>query len=681
MHSEHRNRAKSAQLARRPSQSLPQRLEDTQMATPTGTSAELITFRDPVLNALTQGSQWTLGQNRVITWGIANNPSQAIGNPSLASLQIAFALLPIEEVINVQFNYVGHFSDIRQSTADLTYTVAAGQLATTLFPGRQLAQAVFPYAPMGDQFAIKMTGTASGYQYAEGDVWLNGPVMAANGYSGFWDGAAGKFILLHETGHALGLKHPHDNGGTSRPTFADIGLSQNNRIEFTTGDGLDVDAMTIMSYSDDLSTNLWSGDPGTLMPLDIYALQAIYGPNLTTNAGDSIHKLVRDGVYRSVWDPSGIDWIDASSADTGWLILLETTSSNASLSAYFSHIALAIPLTGSQTFTNTTTQQWIYNAENIAGSAWGDLIFGNGNGNYILGNGGTDSIFGGDGNDVIDGGAGEDSLFGDAGSDSLIESIGKDKYDGGTGLDTLSAISLRRAQVILTRTSANGWNYRQTATGETDTLTDVEYIRFLDTTVSLLDLAFGSQTTPDLKGTQVYRFAKVDSGQYFYTGDISERNLIVSTLNNFRYEGPVFNAQDNWVTNYNPVYRFANLLNGGYFYTSSASERDTVFSDYAATYRYEGASFFVPASATADTIPVYRLANVKTGGYLFTANASERQFAQSLGFFRDEGIAFNAPRTISLAFDSSDEIQLSNDFSAEISNAGNAVISQFDWFV
>jgi len=50
-------------------------------------------------------------------------------------------------------------------------------------------------------------------------------------------------------------------------------------------------------------------------------------------------------------------------------------------------------------------------------------------------------------------------------------------------------------------------------------------------------------------------------------------------------------------------------------------------------------------------VPVYRLANVQTGGYLFTTSAAERQYAQSLGFFRDEGVAFNAPSTIGLAQD------------------------------
>ena len=127
----------------------------------------------------------------------------------------------------------------------------------------------------------------------------------------------------------------------------------------------------------------------------------------------------------------------------------------------------------------------------------------------------------------------------------------------------------------------------------TDTLTSIEYLRFSDGPVSLPEFALGARFALDSFGTQVYRFAKLDNGQYFYTGSAAERYLINTTLPNFRYEGPVYNAQDNWSFGYNPVYRFANLINGGYFYTASAVERDSVFTSYP-NFRYEGASFYVP---------------------------------------------------------------------------------------
>ena len=48
------------------------------------------------------------------------------------------------------------------------------------------------------------------------------------------------YISLHEFGHTLGLKHPHDDGGTGRPVFGSThGLSKT----------LDADYYTVMSYN------------------------------------------------------------------------------------------------------------------------------------------------------------------------------------------------------------------------------------------------------------------------------------------------------------------------------------------------------------------------------------------------------------------------------------------------
>lgn len=298
---------------------------------------------------------------------------------------------------------------------------------------------------------------------------------------------------------------------------------------------------------------------------------------------------------------------------------------------------------------------------------------------------GNDDIYGSPLSDVIRGWEGDNTVYGDAGNDifhdhpTSLANLGNDKYNGGVGLDTYVSTTSRNS-TKLTQGVGNVWLATNIFNGGIDVLADIEYVKFLDVSVSLLDLPFGIPAEPDRRGIQVYRFAKVDSGQYFYTGNINERNQIISTLSNFRYEGSVFYAQDNLVWDYNPVYRFANLLNGGYFYTSSAAERDTVLSDYPA-YRYEGASFFVSAKATSDTVPVYRLANIQTGGYLFTTNASERQYAQSLGFFRDEGIAFNAPRTISLVDSGSNDLLMDEDNSLVVAGSDPIETGSTDWLI
>ena len=67
--------------------------------------------------------------------------------------------------------------------------------------------------------------------------------------------------------------------------------------------------------------------------------------------------------------------------------------------------------------------------ENIDGSAFGDILEGDGAANHFRGLGGNDSLRGGAGDDILDGGDGNDVLEGGAGADALI---------GGSGYDTVT---------------------------------------------------------------------------------------------------------------------------------------------------------------------------------------------------------------------------------------------------
>ena len=59
--------------------------------------------------------------------------------------------------------------------------------------------------------------------------------------------------------------------------------------------------------------------------------------------------------------------------------------------------------------------------------------------------------------------------------------------------------------------------------------------------------------------------------------------------------------------------------------------------------RFEGVAFQVPDAPAGDGLaPVYRLASLSNGAYLFTASTAERSYALSLGNWRDEGVAFNS---------------------------------------
>lgn len=138
----------------------------------------------------------------------------------------------------------------------------------------------------------------------------------------------------------------------------------------------------------------------------------------------------------------------------------------------------------------------------------------------------------------------------------------------------------------------------------------------------------------------IYRFAKVSNGAYFYTGNIAERDQILRSYPDFRYEGIAFLQS---LTNpSSPVYRFANIANGGYFYTASVAERDATMRNFP-NMRYEGSTFSVATGTSTASTPVYRLANVMNGAYLYTIQPQERSYALAIGAWRDEGIAFQAP--------------------------------------
>ena len=76
--------------------------------------------------------------------------------------------------------------------------------------------------------------------------------------------------------------------------------------------------------------------------------------------------------------------------------------------------------------------------ENVIGSSYGDILWGNGRDNLLEGGDGDDQLHGRDGNDVLLGGRGNDTLFGDVGSDILSGGLGDDLLDGGAGTDRLS---------------------------------------------------------------------------------------------------------------------------------------------------------------------------------------------------------------------------------------------------
>ena len=222
-----------------------------------------------IADALTNGSHWVLDVTRTVTWAIADSPpgdwKWSASDAALMRDAMTSILANYAEVANVRFQYAGWGDDIRTSPANIV--VAATLLPAVFGMSGAYARAFFPYEPGSDAEIARLLGTPAAYPNASGDVLLNFTEREMSG-SDYLPGTNGYFALMHEVGHALGLKHPHDNGGTAgRKTFAELG--------FTAADN---QILTIMSYDPATSYAAWlqrfrlpadAGYPATLMPLDV----------------------------------------------------------------------------------------------------------------------------------------------------------------------------------------------------------------------------------------------------------------------------------------------------------------------------------------------------------------------------------------------------------------------------
>ena len=108
-----------------------------------------------------------------------------------------------------------------------------------------------------------------------GDLWFN---HSSGRYDFPVQGTYSWLTILHETGHAMGLKHPNEFGSFG-PAPA-----EHDSLEYT--------VMSYRSYVGGPTTGLsneYGGYPQTLMMYDIAALQEMYGANYTTNSGNSVY--------------------------------------------------------------------------------------------------------------------------------------------------------------------------------------------------------------------------------------------------------------------------------------------------------------------------------------------------------------------------------------------------------
>jgi Ca2+-binding RTX toxin-like protein len=269
--------------------------------------------------------------------------------------------------------------------------------------------------------------------------------------------------FVHEIGHALGLDHPHDGavfpGVTSEGSVGSFGLNQS--------------IFTVMSYNDGYLPKGyspsyaygWMSTPGAF---DIAAVQALYGANMSTHAGDDVYRiplLNQAGTsYSCLWDAGGVDTLSAEGASIACTIdlreasLLNETGGGGWLSS------------GSGIYGGFTIAHGA-KIENAIGGQADDAVTGNDLANKIWGGGGNDTINGQSGDDLLLGEDGDDSLTGGAGADFLLGGLGGDYLDGGTGVDTATYLTAASGVTVNLTLAGQAQN---TGGGGGDTLVSIE---------------------------------------------------------------------------------------------------------------------------------------------------------------------------------------------------------------
>lgn len=140
--------------------------------------------------------------------------------------------------------------------------------------------------------------------------------------------------------------------------------------------------------------------------------------------------------------------------------------------------------------------------------------------------------------------------------------------------------------------------------------------------------------------TVIYRFYNTNTGAHFYTSNVPERDLVITKLREYSYEGPAFFAFGAAAPGTSPVYRFYNTRTGAHFYTIDEQERARVQANWP-WYLFEGVAWYANTSQTSSATPMFRFYQTKVQTHFYTINAGERDsIQQNLPMYTYEGIAY-----------------------------------------
>jgi len=385
-----------------------------------------------IVSALLYPSNWWSGTT--VTYSIPGPQSQwpgygPDGEPSDAhyaslnaaqSLRFAAAVNTLDQVLNLSLVQVSDQGQIRVGFTDVADFKFAGFWGyTTPAPG----------------------GGSAGSD-RNGDIWIDYGKAASSFAPNSYDFMA----MIHELGHALGLKHPFEDGSALPKDYDNYRYTVMSYTAYT-----DNVWRTVEPTATGVRTVVEAIYPTTPMVFDIAALQSRYGADPATAAGNSTYTFSQSTPFmQALYDSGGVDTIDLSAHTRGSMV--DLTPGAYSSIAYYSASAQAAYWTNqygwaatfmSQQFNQASTYTWSNNLgiafgtviENVAGSAGADTVTGNDAANSLSGAIGDDSLSGLAGDDVLRGGDGGDTLLGGDGFDDLNGNTGDDTASGGAGSD------------------------------------------------------------------------------------------------------------------------------------------------------------------------------------------------------------------------------------------------------
>lgn len=281
---------------------------------------------------------------------------------------------------------------------------------------------------------------------AAGDVWISTDPDGALSNNDWSVGSYNYMSLVHELGHALGLKHPFED----KPV--DLAHSTRQYSLMAYDDAPHSLFVDVTETAGSASWKSYTVVPNSPMLDDIAAMQYLYGANTSYHTGNDTYSFDPSTPFLStIWDAGGNDTISIANFSNGSLIDLQQ--------GHYSSIHIPSD-TGAGINWRTDPPVGTYDGTDNLAIAYGAVI--------------ENAI----------GGSGDDTLIGNSGANHLQGNGGHNRIDGGAGTDTAVYTGNYGSYTL----AASGAGYTVTSNanpGQSDILSNIERLSFADGAMAL----------------------------------------------------------------------------------------------------------------------------------------------------------------------------------------------------